>query len=73
MTLDMLRTGEMTGNLDLMLNKSAQHYEEEGKLKSHQIAMIFSLGVLLIVAVLIGIQVIAFYSGYGAGVSNAAS
>lgn len=71
MTLDMFRTGETSGRLDEMLDKMADFYEAEGKLKTHQAALIFGTAVLLIVAILVGIAVISFYAGYGQGVSSA--
>ena len=71
MALDMLRTGEMTGGLDQLLAKAAQFYEEEGKTKSHQLALIVSVGVFLIVAIMVGIQIIGFYQGSANAVNSA--
>ncbi|HLJ56397.1 MAG TPA: type II secretion system F family protein [Chthonomonadaceae bacterium] len=72
MSLDMFRTGETSGRLDEMLDKMADFYEAEGKLKTRQAAMIFGTIVFLIVAILVAIAVISFYMGYGAGVTSGA-
>ncbi len=69
--LDMTRTGETTGNLDQMLIKTAEFYEEEADVRSRQTGLLFGVVCLLIVAVYIGYVVISFYSGYGAGISAA--
>ena len=52
--LDMTRTGEVTGNIDEMLNKMAEYYEEEGKTKSKQAAVVISVACFLVIAVYIG-------------------
>lgn len=64
MAVDMFRTGEMTGNLDEMMEKVADHYEAEAKTKSHQAALIFSAVVFLLVAMLVFFAVLGFYGGY---------
>jgi type II secretory pathway component PulF len=66
MALDMLRTGEMTGNMDTMLDKVGDYFEDEGKLKAHQAAILFGVIVFLIVALLVATKVIQFYTGFGA-------
>jgi type II secretory pathway component PulF len=70
MAVDMFRTGETTGGMDQMLSKMADYYEAEAKLKSHQLALIFSAAVFLTVAFLVGMAVIRFWSGYATGVSS---
>ena len=52
--LDMTRTGETTGNVDDMLNKMSEFYEEEGAVKSRQAAVVISLIVFLILGIYIG-------------------
>ncbi|HEV2472224.1 MAG TPA: type II secretion system F family protein [Chthonomonadales bacterium] len=69
MALDMFRTGELTGNLDEILDKVADHYEDVGKTKSHQVALIFSVLVFLLVALLVGSAIVSFYMS-GAGLST---
>ena len=61
--LNMFRTGETTGNLDATLDKVADYYESEGKMKSHQGAVILGVVVFLIVAVMVGVQIVGFYTG----------
>lgn len=69
--LDMLRTGEASGNIDEILQKTADYYEQEGQVKARQAAMIFSVVVFLLVAILVAMAIISFYSGYAAGISAA--
>ncbi len=63
LTVDMFRTGETSGSLDMMVDKIAEYYEAEAKLKTHQAAMIFGTCVFLIVAIFVAIQVISQYTG----------
>lgn len=60
----MLSTGEGTGQLDDMLNKMADFYEDEAKTSSRMMAMVFGFAVLLGVGIYIGYVVISFWSGY---------
>ena len=69
--LNMFRTGEEAGNLDDMLLKASEFYEAEGRMKIRQTAVIFSVTVFLIVALLVGAAIIRFYSGYASGISSA--
>lgn len=62
--LDMVRTGETTGNLDQMLTKVGEYFEDEAETQSNQHAMIFGVVCLLAVAVYVGYIVINFYGGY---------
>ncbi|MCH7904505.1 MAG: type II secretion system F family protein [Armatimonadetes bacterium] len=62
--LDMTRTGETTGNVDDMLNKMAEFYEEEGAMKARQAAVVIGVLAFIIVAVYISYVVIKFYTGY---------
>ncbi|MCW3096804.1 MAG: Type secretory pathway, component PulF, partial [Chthonomonadaceae bacterium] len=66
MTVDMFRTGETSGSLDMMVDKIAEYYESEGQMKAHQAAMILGVVVFLLVAILVGIQVISQYGALGA-------
>ncbi len=70
MAIDMYRTGEVSGRLDEMLDKVADFYEAEGKLKTRQSAMIFGTAVFLLVAILVAMQVIGFWGGYGQSVTS---
>ncbi|MFN8220727.1 MAG: type II secretion system F family protein [Fimbriimonadales bacterium] len=70
--MDMVRTGETTGNLDLMLSKVGEFYEDEAQTRSVQTAWILGVVCLLAVAVYVGYIVITFYVGHFSGVMNAA-
>jgi len=71
MAIDMFRTGETAGRLDEMLDKMADFYEAEGKLKTRQAALIFGTAVFLLVAILVAVQVIGFWTRYGSGAASA--
>jgi type II secretory pathway component PulF len=68
--LDMLRTGEQTGDLDNMVRRAADHLESEAEAKAYQYSHIFSTVVYLIVAVLVGFAVIRFYMGYASSIGG---
>jgi type II secretory pathway component PulF len=68
--LDMVSTGETTGNLDQMLTKLAEFYEGEGETRSHQTAVATGVFIGLIVAAYIGYVVITFYLKLTAGTSD---
>lgn len=67
MVLDMLRTGEQSGNVDAMMNKAADYLESEAEGKARLAAHLFATGVYLLVAVLVGFAVIRFYMAYAGG------
>ncbi len=69
--LNMIRSGETTGNLDELLTKSAEYFEDESKVKSRQLAVIFSVVVLLLVGILVLFAMIKFYGGYASNISSA--
>jgi type II secretory pathway component PulF len=62
--MDMVRTGEMTGDIDKMLTRSSEFYIEESKVRQHQLAIVVGVIVSLIVAIYIGYLVISFWTGY---------
>ncbi len=70
MALNMMRTGESSGNMEDMLNKAADHYEEESKLKARVAALVFSVAMLLLVGLLVGITVLNFYGGYASSITK---
>ncbi|MFN3689646.1 MAG: type II secretion system F family protein [Fimbriimonadales bacterium] len=72
MVMDMVATGESTGELGLMMDKVAEYYEEEGKLRSHQAGHILGVVVYLGVAIYVAIILIQFYAGYFSAIFNAA-
>lgn len=65
--LDMVRAGELTGNMNEMLIKVSEYYEDEGQTKARQGAMVLGAVVFLMVAVYVGWMVINFYMGYAQG------
>ena len=69
--IDMVATGETTGNLDQMLTKMSEFYEQEATTRATQTAQVVGVVLFLMVAIYIGYVVISFWSGYGAGVSSA--
>ena len=71
MAVDMIRTGETAGRSDEMLDKIAEFNESEGKLKLHQAVVIFGVAVFLVVALMVAMQIIRFYTGYGSNVMSA--
>lgn len=69
--LDMTRTGETTGNLDQMLGKLSEYYEDEAKTRATQSAYVVFVVVYLLVAISILFTIILpFWQGYGAGYSS---
>lgn len=73
MVMDMVATGENTGELGFMMDKVAEYYEEEGKVRSHQAGYIFGVVVYLLVALLVLIILISFYTGYFSSIFSQAS
>jgi type II secretory pathway component PulF len=63
--LDMTRTGETTGNLDEMLNKASEYYEDEGQTNARKAATILGVVALIFVGIYVGYIAVQFYSGMG--------
>jgi type II secretory pathway component PulF len=61
---DMLATGERTGNVDEMLTKVAEYYEEEAKVRALVLARIVGVVAIICVAIYVLIVLIKFYTGY---------
>lgn len=70
--MDMMATGENTGNLDFMLNKVAEYYEGESVVRSRQLGHVVGVGAYMLVAIYVGYMLLSFYSGYLGGVMDAA-
>ena len=64
MALDMLRTGEQTGNVDEMLDKAAEYTENEAEVAVMQSTIMLGVLLLLGVALYIGSIVVGFWGGY---------
>jgi type IV pilus assembly protein PilC len=62
--IDMVMTGERSGNIDRMLDKMAEYYHTEATVSSRQTAIVAGVVFYLAVAVLVGSFVISFYLGY---------
>jgi type II secretory pathway component PulF len=71
MTIDMLRTAEVSGSIDEMMEKVADYHEAEAKSATHVVCMIFSVFVLLVVGIMVGFTVIGQYSGYANSIKSA--
>ena len=70
--IDMIRTGEESGNLDAMLDKMSEFYESEATAKSTQVATIVGVLVFLCVAAYLGYVIISMVSGFASDTSHAA-
>jgi type IV pilus assembly protein PilC len=62
--IDMVMTGERSGNIDKMLEKMADYYETEAAVASKQTAIVTGVLFYAVVAVLVGIFVISFWINY---------
>lgn len=63
MFLGMVATGESSGNLDGMLEKAADFYDEESSHAVQQLVVILGVVLLLAVAVLVAFKIFSFYAG----------
>lgn len=61
--LQMLATGEQTGDLDGMMAKVADYLESEAETRAHQNGMILSVSLYLLVALLIASFIVAAWGG----------
>lgn len=69
--IDMVMTGERSGNIDKMLDKMADYYEAEAAVASKQTAMVTGVAFYLVVALMVAIVVIGFYVNvYAANISR---
>ena len=69
--LDMLATGEKTGNMDAVLQKVSEYMDEETDATIHKLGVVLFVSVIVVAGIKIGMMVIAFYSGYFQGVMKA--
>ncbi len=72
MMMDMIRTGENTGELDQMLEKVADFSEEEAKVRIRQSGISFGILVYIVAALMVLYILLKAYSGYFAGIFKAA-
>ena len=57
-------SGEISGQLDDTLRRLYKHYQEEGSRKLHAVAQWTPRALYLFVALMIGYNVVKFWSGY---------
>lgn len=62
LVMDMVSTGETTGNLDMMLTKVSEYYEDDSATRGTQFAQVVGTVLFLCVAVYIAYVVITFYT-----------
>jgi len=65
--MNMVSTGEQTGNLDKMVDKMADYYEDESETRSIQLAKVVGVVLTLVVCIYIGAIIINFWTNYGQG------
>ncbi|HVT13320.1 MAG TPA: type II secretion system F family protein [Fimbriimonadaceae bacterium] len=65
--MDMVDTGERTGNLDQMLLRMSNFYEDEAETRAKQVANIFSVILFILVALYVAYVVFNFYQKLFAG------
>lgn len=71
-TVNMLRTGEKTGSIDLTLSKVAEYYENEAKVRATRNSVILGIVVYILAALLVLYIAITFYTSYFAGLLSSA-
>jgi type II secretory pathway component PulF len=64
MVVQMVRTGEQTGQIDSMLDKVADYFEQEADTAIHQMVVTLTPICVLLLGVLVAVKVIAFYTGF---------
>lgn len=62
--LQMMRTGEESGNLDTQLDKVADFLEADAETTIKQSVKVLGIVVFLLIAIQIGMQAVQFYTGY---------
>lgn len=73
LVLNMLATGETTGNVNQMLDKVANFYEDEAKVRAQQLAQVSGVVMLLIAGAYVLYIAVSFYGGYLSQVTNTAN
>lgn len=71
--MDIMETGERTGNVDEMLGRMSAYYEDEGRVRSEQMGHVFGVVIYVCVAIYVLMMLIKFYSGYFGGLMKAAN
>ena len=60
----MVRTGEVAGDIEGMLDKAADYYELEIRSRTNLLAVVFTVLVMLLVMGTLAIFIISAWSGY---------
>ena len=60
----LLRTGEQTGNIDEMMSKAADHYEDEAQTQIRRLAVAIMPVVTIIIGIVVAVMVVRFYVGH---------
>lgn len=68
--LNMISTGETTGNLDEMLDRVSEFYEAEAETRATQMAYVVGAACLIAVGIYVGFVVFKFYTGYASNVMS---
>lgn len=69
--LDMISTGENTGNLDMMLEKMAEFYEDDSETRATASGHVLGVICLVVVGIYVGYVVINFYIGHAQAATGA--
>jgi type IV pilus assembly protein PilC len=70
LVISMMGTGEMTGKVDVMMQKVAEYYEAEADLAMHKAVQVFSALVLILIGIAVLILLIHMYTAYWQGLVN---
>ena len=70
--VQMARTGEQTGSLDIMMDKVADYLESEADVKAHQLATFTGVAALVLAALVVLFIALSFYGGQMASAVNTA-
>ena len=68
--VDMVATGERSGNIAGMLDAAAEYYELETDSAQKQTAITVAIVIWAVLAIMVGIIVISFYSGYAQKIND---
>jgi type II secretory pathway component PulF len=68
--LQMMRTGEVSGNFDAQINSVAEFMEQEAESAIHKSVVVLGILLYLMVAGIVGYYVINFYVGYANNLMN---
>ena len=67
LALRMLRTGEQTGEIDAMMQRVAEHFEESSRSSIQRMSTLILPIAVVIAGILVGSMLVQFYGGYFAG------